>query len=75
MLCGPGGWGDLRSDQADERHVLALVGDGTARYLVLCRDRGSMSEYMLLGAFLAKLWGADGELPVPRGRRPVPAEA
>jgi hypothetical protein len=70
-----GGWGDLRSDQADGRQVLALVGDGPHRYLVLCNDRASMSEYMLLGNWLADLWGPGhaGRRAVPASTRPEPA--
>lgn len=58
------GWGDLRTDEADGNRVLALVGDGTSRFVVVCPDRNSTGAYMQLGAWLAtSVWTASDHDP------------
>jgi hypothetical protein len=44
--------------------VLALVGDGTSRFVVVCRDRNSTGAYMQLGEWLAtSVWTASHHGP------------
>ena len=63
VLAAPGGWGDFDSDLVDGRSIIALVGVGDRRLIVVSNGRDNAFGYAGLGQLVLAALGA-GDVPV-----------